>query len=81
MNTVTQSTMTQMICNRSLARIRIALACIAACGLMVGCGTVVESNADKKPKIILIDPPEKEFFSKQLDFHGIGHLCFWHVRR
>src|SRR5580765_8584314 len=25
----------------------------------------------EKPAIAVIDPPEKEFFSKQLDFHGI----------
>src|SRR5690349_11380319 len=29
------------------------------------------TNSDGKPKIAIIDPPEKEFFSKQLDFHGI----------
>jgi hypothetical protein len=24
-----------------------------------------------QPKIVAMDPPEKEFFSKRLDFHGI----------
>ena len=28
-------------------------------------------NAASKPTITFIDPPEKDFFSKQLDFHGI----------
>ncbi len=27
--------------------------------------------AENYPKIVLIDPPEKDFFSKRLDFHGI----------
>jgi hypothetical protein len=33
--------------------------------------TAEVGNAASKPKITAIDPPEKEFFSKRLDFHGI----------
>jgi alpha-glucosidase (family GH31 glycosyl hydrolase) len=31
----------------------------------------VEGSTQAGPKIEIIDPPEKEFFSKRLDFHGI----------
>jgi len=43
------------------------------------CGFSLTAHpADTPPAIILLDPPEKEFFAKQLDFHGIpikAHLC------
>src|ERR1041384_380765 len=29
------------------------------------------TNSSTRPKILLLNPPEKGFFSKQLDFHGI----------
>lgn len=34
-----------------------------------GCAT--PSSSSKAPSIKLIDPPEQEFFSKEVDFHGI----------
>jgi hypothetical protein len=30
-----------------------------------------KSDAAYKPRIVILDPPEKDFFSKRLDFHGI----------
>ena len=36
-----------------------------------GKGTAASTGTLLKPSIVIIDPPEKEFFSKRLDFHGI----------
>ena len=33
--------------------------------------TLLHGSSAAKPKIEVVDPPEKEFFSKKLDFHGI----------
>ncbi|HEY9510540.1 MAG TPA: hypothetical protein VIV82_11835, partial [Verrucomicrobiae bacterium] len=43
----------------------IILACFA------GAASAVESTNHFRPEIQIIDPPEKDFFAKELSFHGI----------
>lgn len=33
--------------------------------------SAAQTDAGRNPQITIIDPPEKDFFSKELDFHGI----------
>jgi alpha-glucosidase len=40
-------------------------------GLILNAATADKSPVAGKPAIAILEPPEKEFFSKRLDFHGI----------
>lgn len=44
---------------------------ITAAGLVSACLACGGTEAKSKLQIVVLDPPEKEFFSKVLDFHGI----------
>jgi hypothetical protein len=44
---------------------------ILAAGLIPGCLVFAGAGSEDRPKIVLLDPPEKDFFSKRLDYHGI----------
>src|SRR5436190_14830828 len=54
---------------------RCASAGLALLLLWVASGNVTSQSlakiADARPAIVIFAPPEKEFFSKLLDFHGI----------
>ena len=53
--------------------ILVAASIIFLAGCMPNGGLAAQENpaAAGKPKIVALDPPEKDFFSKLLDFHGI----------
>jgi hypothetical protein len=60
--------MPDLACSSSF---RIAIL-IALCLLVPHQTTAADSpSTEAKPKIFVIDPPEKDFFSKRLDFYGI----------
>ena len=47
---------------------RTSFALVIACLTLAGC---VHFQTGWPPQIVTLDPPEKDFFSKRLDFHGI----------
>ena len=48
----------------------LAIACFVSLLGLTACVSIPPAPS-AKPAITIIDPPEKDFFSKQLDFHGI----------
>lgn len=58
--------------SRRVALMAIVFASLLLLGwlqLQAGTGPVIATDA--KPAIVILDPPEQGFFSKQIDFHGI----------
>jgi alpha-glucosidase len=50
---------------------RLARLTLAVCSLLLAAGSALANTAQDKAAIIILDPPEKAFFSKQLNFQGI----------
>jgi hypothetical protein len=52
-------------------RWQIMLCVVAFLGVTCGVSLAADVASVGKPRITVIDPPEKDFFSKRLDFHGV----------
>ena len=54
-----------------LKRAALVALAMAAGALVVSLCAAEQGSASASPKIVPLDPPEQDFFSKQLDFHGL----------
>ncbi len=55
----------------SMRSVAVALALAAAVIATPSVAAEAAGSATLRPKIVLLDPPEQGFFSKQVDFHGL----------